>query len=263
MANLFGSSDYQDLPVMTAKQVSKYYHANVEPANVPARYLMETDEFLMHFNIRDTPVPPAEPLTRSTLQFYSSPRVRLFPLPVYRNRHTAHYIVPDHFKRLAVICVLRDKFFMPIKMIHKLVEMLPEDNYRFLECWPGTVQGLMEAAPLLKRGFKEEDILNFFVLRSLIFLETPPEAQRSTLEWFGADEDKNLKNFLRDAIVKNAGRLEEWVAEQSGVSCVKTLGQILGDFSTIWEYQRKMLGRKKDFERSVRERLEKPRMHPR
>ncbi|MDE2039552.1 MAG: hypothetical protein KGO96_01035 [Elusimicrobia bacterium] len=263
MANLFGSADYQDLPVMTAKQVSKYYHANVDPTNIPARYLMETDDFLMHFNTRDTPLPPAEPLTRSTLQFYSSPRVRLFPLPVYRNRHTAHYIVPDHFNRLAVICIMRDKFFMPIKMIHKLVELLPEDNYRFLERWPGTVQGLMEAVQLLKRGFKEEDLLSFAALRSLIFLQTPPEAQRNTLEGFGADEDKHLKSFLRGAIAKNAGRLEEWVTAQSGASCVKTLGQTLGDFSTPLEYQQKMIGRKKDFEKSVKERLEKPRMHPR
>lgn len=227
MTNLFGSADYQDLQVMTSKQVSKYYHANVAPANVPARYLMETDDFLMHFNTRETPIPPAEPLTRSTLQFYSSPRVRLFPLPVYRNRHTAHYIVPDHFNRLAVICVLRDKFFMPIKLIHKLVAAMPGDNYKFLEQWPGTARELMEAVPLLKQGFKEEDLCRLAVVRSVVFLHTPPEAIRNTLEAFGSHEEKHLKSFLRGQVEKHARELYEWVGAGPGTSCVKELGKTL------------------------------------
>ena len=229
MANLFGSADYQDLPVMTAKQVSKYYRPHDKLDDVPQRYLMETEDFLKHFNTRETPIPPAEPLTRSTLQFYSSPRVRLFPLPVYRNRHTAHYIVPDHFNRLAVICVLRDKFFMPIKLIHKLVEAMPGDNYKFLEQWPGTARELMDAVPLLKQGFKEEDLFRLAVVRSVVFLHTPPEAVRNTLELFGAHEDKHLKSFLRGQVEKHARELYEWVGAGPGTSCVKELGRSLGE----------------------------------
>ena len=59
MATQFDPEYYQDLPVMTAKQVSKYYRPLDKLDDVPERYLMETDDFLMHFNTRPTPYPPA------------------------------------------------------------------------------------------------------------------------------------------------------------------------------------------------------------
>jgi hypothetical protein len=210
-----------------------------------------------------TPYPPAEPFTRSTLQFYSSPRIRLLPLPVYKNRHTAHYIAPDHFARLAVICVLREKFFMPIKLIQKLIEVMPGDRYQLLEKWPGTMRDLLQAAPLLQKGFKEEDLIRFAVIKTLIFNESTPAEYRSGIEMFISFEDEHLKNFLRGQIDKHARELEKWAAAGPAASYVKELAKSIGGFSNVQEWVEKTRGSKKFSEKAAAEREEKPRLHPR
>jgi len=66
---------------------------------------------------------------RRWLQFYSSPQVRLMPLPVYAKRHTAHYAHPEDTLRLALILKLRNAYFFPIKLVRETLKNLAEKHY--------------------------------------------------------------------------------------------------------------------------------------
>lgn len=68
-------------------------------------------------------------IRRGTVQFYSSPAVRLMPLPRYARRHTAHYPHPEATMRLAIIVHLRSRYFFPIKLLREVLATLPPDHY--------------------------------------------------------------------------------------------------------------------------------------
>jgi hypothetical protein len=244
---------YEDLPVLTAKEVSKYFNPEVQAADIPKRYLMEAEEFLKHFNSRNGGLlKPEYCITRRALQFYSSPQVQILPLPVYHNRHTAHYIVPEHFNRLAAITALREKHFMPIKLIRKLLNVLPEEKYELLERWPGTVHDLVDAAPLFEPGFKDEDMLYFLALKALLW-PSSRGIYRDSLEGFGTWAEPHLKQFLLDQIQKKGEKLVDWIASNRGVRYVAALGKSVGGYSTPEEHLEKMIGRTRFVERALKE----------
>ncbi len=246
-------SAFADLPVLTAKEVSKYFNPQLRTETIPRRYLMEADEFLKHFNSRSGfLLRPEFCITRRALQFYSSPQVQLLPLPVYRNRHTANYVVPEHFNRLAAITALREKHFMPIKLIHKLLKVLPEEKYGLLERWPGTVHDLVDVAPLFELGFKDEDMLRFLTLKGLLFQDSQP-AYRGTMEQFGTWKEPHLKKFILEHIQKNVGQLADWVESGKGVRYVAAQGKSMGGFQTPEEHLEKLIGSKRSAQRAQQE----------
>jgi hypothetical protein len=68
-------------------------------------------------------------LNRRLLQFYSSPELRLVPLPIYARRHTAHYLHPEDTRRLALVLHLRTKYFLPFKILRKVLAELSPEHY--------------------------------------------------------------------------------------------------------------------------------------
>lgn len=244
----------QDLSVMTAKQVSKYFNPHLRVEDIPKRYLMEAGEFLKHFNSRNGfMLLPEYRLSRRTLQFYSSPQVRLLPLPGYRNRHTAHYLVPDHFTRLVAVTALRERHFMPIKLIQRLLKVLPEDKHELLERWPGTVQDLLDAAPLFAQGFTDQDVLSYLALKGLTFRHQHPAAQRASFEQLAIWKEDDLKRYIAKQIEVSAKKLTEWVSMGGGVRYLLAQGKSIGGFSTPAEYLEKMIGSKRSLERAKQE----------
>lgn len=70
--------------------------------------------------------------TRRALQFYSSPEARLLPKPVYRNRHTAHYLHPENTVRFAVLLHLRSAYFLPLNLAKEVLDGLSPAFYELL-----------------------------------------------------------------------------------------------------------------------------------
>lgn len=68
-------------------------------------------------------------LTRRMLQFYSSPQVRLMPLPRYVRSRKSHYLHPENTQRLAVILRLKNRHFLPISEIKKIMARLSPNLY--------------------------------------------------------------------------------------------------------------------------------------
>jgi hypothetical protein len=69
---------------------------------------------------------------RRTVQFYSSPQLRLLSLPVYKFGHTSYYLHPEHTHRLAVILHLRRKYYFPARLLRQILETLSPAHYGFI-----------------------------------------------------------------------------------------------------------------------------------
>lgn len=112
-----------DRPIVTCNELSVSTPLN--PA--PKEALLTPAEFLkMVWMIS------GHKATRRLAQFYSSPKSRLLPLPVYRNRHTAHYLHPEHTVRFAVLLHLREAYFLPLKLVKVVLDGFPADHYDLL-----------------------------------------------------------------------------------------------------------------------------------
>lgn len=197
---------------------------------------METGEFLKHFKHHAN-----LGITRRKLQYYSSPQVRLLPLPVYRNRHTAHYIVPDHLKHLTAICLLREKYRMPIKSIRLLLKELPEKNYALLDKWGGSARDLLDAVKLFKSGYTEEDMLRFLSCKELIFSGLGDSNYDELIQGLGATREKKLYRLLMEDITKHFEELKKWVSSGRGVGFFMELGKSIGGFLSPEGFREKVM----------------------
>ncbi len=153
--------------------------------NPPEKFLMRTDHFLRMFNWEFS-LKGDKALSRRTLQFYSSPQTKLLPLPVYKERHTAHYVFPDHYERLAVIWTLRSRFFFPIGLIRSVLKEISEDHYGLIIDWDENPEALMDTIMMLKQGFEYEDVALYretkilFKSRPHLLLNPEVSADRAT-----------------------------------------------------------------------------------
>lgn len=109
-----------DRPIMTFAQLCAL---NPEALR-STRCLLSCREFM-----RLTEALTGYALTRRALQFYSSPQVRLMPLPVYSEGHRAHYLHPEHTLRLGAALRLRKRHFFPLKLVKDVLEGLPPDFF--------------------------------------------------------------------------------------------------------------------------------------
>ncbi len=107
-------------PVMTCKELCE----DGSTSRLPRYALLTAREFLKMVWMLS-----GQRATRSTLQFYSSPKARLLPLPVYRNRHTAHYLHPEHTLRFAILLHLRAAYFLPLKLAKVVLDGLSPALY--------------------------------------------------------------------------------------------------------------------------------------
>ena len=122
----------RELPVLRVRDFlsdpRQVIPARLSAPGLPQRFLLEASEFVRYFNLA-LDLHGSKAISRRTLQFYGSPQLRLFPLPIYQNRHTAHYVYPDHFKLLCVIWTLRERLLKlgarVLRSVRRVVVHLP------------------------------------------------------------------------------------------------------------------------------------------
>ena len=202
----------RELPVLRVRDFlsdpRQVIPARLSAPGLPQRFLLEASEFVRYFNLA-LDLHGSKAISRRTLQFYGSPQFRLFPLPIYQNRHTAHYVYPDHFKLLCVIWTLRERFFLPIKNIRALIHDLPADKYELVIGWDGSAEELREATPLFKAGFDYEDFINYAASKKLLTKDVylPANAGRS---------ERQLKKDLLDKLTHEVKGIREWISSGRG-----------------------------------------------
>jgi hypothetical protein len=202
----------KELPVLRVRDflsdLRQALPARLSSPGLPQRFLLEAGEFVGYFNhVLDLHGKKA--ISRRTLQFYGSPQLRLFPLPIYQNRHTAHYVYPDHFMLLCVIWTLRERFFLPIKNIRDLIRGLPADKHELVIGWDGSAEELREAVPLFKAGFDYEDFINYAASKKLLTKDVylPALAKRS---------ERQLKKDLLGKLAHEVKGIREWISSGRG-----------------------------------------------
>jgi hypothetical protein len=112
----------EDRPVMTYARLL----AEEQPTQ-PLEALLDSREFLSAVEALC-----GHAVDRRTVQFYSSPQLRLLPLPLYKSRHTSHYLHPEHTHRLAVILHLRRRYYFPPRLLRQILETLSPAHYGFI-----------------------------------------------------------------------------------------------------------------------------------
>lgn len=187
----------------------------------PFRYLMTTGEFLKYMNqgifSQASELGEVKPMTRRTLQYYSSPQVKLLPLPVYRNRHTAHHIVPDHSRLLNAIWILRERHNLSIDAIREILEDLPESEIDHISSWRGSGSELISLVPLLKAGFNHEDLDCFEAFR---ILADRGKWQKAVMQGEGG---KATSEALRRVAKEGFSKVEKWLGSGRGARFLKEL----------------------------------------
>jgi len=140
--------------------------AEVCAAGPGAGALLNCGEFLKMVEILS-----GQAVTRRTLQFYSSPQHRLMPLPVYARRHTAYYFHPEHTRRMAVIMHLRNRYFLPINVLRRVLSELAPDHYELVMRDAFTAEDLTRIGALDNRWPLMREAIYGRVLRLLSITE--------------------------------------------------------------------------------------------
>lgn len=201
--------------------------ARLSSPKLPQRFLLEANEFIKYFN-HVLELHGSKAISRRTLQFYGSPELRLFPLPIYQNRHTAHYIYPDHFWLLCVIWTLRERFFLPIKHIRALVRELPLERYELVINWDGSAEELERTIPLFKAGFDYEDWINYTASKKLLTKDV-------YLPALVGHSEKELKKHLLDKLDHEVKVIREWIASGRGARYFAAVSGTAGGHSEVRE----------------------------
>lgn len=176
---------------------------------LPETFLVRTDHFLRLFN-EYFRLKGDKAMSRRTLQFYSSPQARLLPLPVYKDRHTAHYVFPDHYKRLGVIWTLRSKFFFPIAMIRTLLNEIDTDMYAMIMDWDESPETLLDTIMLDEAGFEPEDFDLYSASKGLLGDEVLRLQVRD-------DSPSATKNALLKKLDEQHAAIRKWLDSGRGI----------------------------------------------
>lgn len=184
----------------------QHRHAKQNP---PEKFLVRTDHFIKLFN-EDFRLKGDKAMSRRTLQFYSSPQARLLPLPVYKDRHTAHYVFPDHYERLGVIWTLRSKFFFPIGMIRTLLNEIETSFYPIIMDWDESPETLLDTIMLDKAGFEPEDFELYVASRGLLGDEVLRFQVRDS-------SSAATKNALLKKLDEQHAAIKKWIGSGRGI----------------------------------------------
>ena len=212
--------DHEDLPVRSAKTffIDRSSPDRKRLSGYRERFVMTADDFIEFFN-NSYWLKGKDQLTRRTLLFYGSPQLRLLPRPVYRNRHTGYYIFPDHYRRLAIIWTLRERFFFPLELIKVLLRGIPEESYDLIESWWGSAEDLLDMIPVLKAGFTERDVDNFGACKGLL------RADAAYLEPEKHGGETQFKERVSEQLAEDYQEVKEWISSGRGVRFLKALSK--------------------------------------
>jgi hypothetical protein len=153
----------------------------------PLEALLDSREFL-----RAVEALCGHAVDRRTVQFYSSPQLRLLPLPVYKFGHTSYYLHPEHTHRLAVILHLRRKYYFPARLLRQVLETLSPAHYGFI------LQDQLSAQDILLLARSSEiapqDLIYRRIVRLLDAADSPGKAgMRDLLD--GPDLEQAVARF--------------------------------------------------------------------
>lgn len=165
--------------------------------------LMESSEFLKLFeHVYRLKV------TRRNLQLYSSPAYRFIPLPIHKGGYKSYYLNPEHTVRLAVALHLQKRHYFPAKAIRKVMQVLPEDQYRFILEDVLTGSEVLELASMVQQGYGPRDALYFKVCRVLDSIENP---YWKAVEKFGKGADEQHQKYVEQELVRETKRVADWI----------------------------------------------------
>lgn len=151
-------------------------------------------------------------MPRRTLQLYSSPQLKLMPLPIHRGGHRSYYLHPEHTLRLAAILAMKERHFFPLSLIAEVMRRLPE-RYHYLIS-EGLLAGpeIKEFLGFLAKDWNLRDFLYRKVCRVLETIEQPYWEAQSAFEY-----QKQVDRYVTKALLRENCRLASWLKKGQGV----------------------------------------------
>lgn len=113
----------KDRPIKTCAELCEAG----SPSGTSQAALMTAKEFVKMASLLS-----GQKTTRGNLQFYSSPALRILPLPIYLRRHTAYYLHPENTVRFAVLLHLRAAYFLPLDLVKVVLDGLKPEHYSLI-----------------------------------------------------------------------------------------------------------------------------------
>ncbi|MDE2236547.1 MAG: hypothetical protein KGO96_00870 [Elusimicrobia bacterium] len=122
-------------PVVTCEELC----AAGSPYGAPRKALLTAGEFLKMVRVIS-----GHSLSRRTLQLYSSPGLRLLPLPIHFRGNTAHYLHPEHTVRCALLLHLREAYFLPLNLVKEVLDAVSDEHCDLI------LSGVLSAQDLIR-----------------------------------------------------------------------------------------------------------------
>lgn len=195
-----------DLPIAKARDF-------IDGGLPPGFCLLETKEFLKLFNhYADQQKQSSWKVTQRTLQFYSSPQLRIMPPPILRGGHKGHYMAPDHLQRLSTIQKLKQKYFLPLWLIREIMVESPPFIWQVLENFGLPTDEFLELLPYCQKvgrsNRKLDDLLYFQTCNTL--------ARRVFLRGGSHPMSREAFEIFRHNVVSAMQTLQEWIDSERG-----------------------------------------------
>lgn len=188
-----------DLPIVTAQDCMGGFMTGF--------YLLETKEFIKLVNhFADQQKQPSWKVTLRTLQFYSSPQLRIMPRPILRGGHKGHYMAPDHVQLFFTIQKLKQKYFLPLWLIREILVESPPGIWQVLGQFGLPTDEFLEMLPYSKK-IKLQHLLHYQTCKSLAgrnFLRSSHPMSREAFDIFQHDVHAALQS------------LEKWIDSEDG-----------------------------------------------
>jgi hypothetical protein len=194
--------DTADLPILKSQELLK------DTLRVPC--LLETKEFIKFFNAAaEKNKLPSWKISQRSLQFYSSPSLRVMPKPILRGGHKGHYEVPEHFMRLRTIQNLKQTYFLPLWLIREVLHETPEPIWHNLIHLALPANELLEMLPHTKK-LGDLDLMQYQACKLL--------AQRAFLSRAGGPPANMEDTFdaFQARVINATSALTDWVKSAAG-----------------------------------------------
>lgn len=194
----------------------------------PEKFYVRSDHFLRLFN-EDFKLKGDKAVSRRTLQFYSSPQARLFPLPTYKNRHTAYYLFPDHYELLGALWTMRSKLFMPIDMIRAVLKVAGPRLYGMIGDWDESPEALIDAVMMDKHEDLEPEEFHLYSGSKDLLKDGFLHVQRR-----GITETDAKRAMLKELDKKHAA-LKSWIESGRAGKFLNALTEGRREFTSMQE----------------------------
>lgn len=204
----------------------------------PGPCLLETKEFIKLVNhYADEQKQPTWKVTLRTLQFYSSPQLRIMPRPILRGGHKGHYLAPDHIQLFFTIQKLKEKYFLPLWLIREILVESPLGIWQALENFGLPTDEFLEMLPYSKK-VKFLNLLHYQTCKSLARRAMPTGSRPISNEAF---------DIFRHNVHSALQSLESWIDSKDGrqtfeqIELAKEDKEVQRLIGKIKDYKKKLL----------------------